>query len=263
VATPKPSSPAQAGTGAAVGAAAAATPPHANQQQLAFIAEILPYVLRESKRTGIPPEVFIVQSGRETGWGTSGWWRNAHNPAGIGVTGQPGAGNVYPDLSTAFRDYADKLMGHGEAGQEQFAADVKRGASAATLLGDLQASPWAASHYGGTLVDDFHALYGGGQGTGSTAGTGGSGGSGGVVGVVSSAITSAIPIIGGVLGAPIKAGEALLAIDKTILGIFTNWRYVVEVFAGIAMIGLGIVVILIDTGAAKKAAQVGVVAAMA
>lgn len=68
------------------------------------------------------------------------------------------------------------------------------------------------------------------------------------------AIVNAIPVIGGVLTAPLKAGEALIAIDKTILGLFTNWRYVLEVFVGVWLVVAGIVIILIDTGAARKAA---------
>lgn len=130
----------------------------------AFIQEILPYAEAESKRTGIPPEVFIVQSGLETGWGTSGWWRNNKNPAGIGVTGAPGAGNTYADLGSAFHDYADKLLGHGEAGQEQFAAAVKQGASPEQLLSLLQQSPWAAGQYGGNgLTNTYQQLYGSGR----------------------------------------------------------------------------------------------------
>ncbi len=145
------------------GTGATAAPQQASQSQQAYISEIRPFAEAESKRTGIPAEVMIVQSGLETGWGTSGWWTNNRNPAGIGVTGAAGAGNSYPDLATAFHDYAEKLLGHGEAGQEKFAADVAAGASSEQLLADIQQSPWAAGHYGGNgLVSTYQALAGGG-----------------------------------------------------------------------------------------------------
>lgn len=139
------------------------TPQAASPNQQAYINEVMPFAQAESKRTGIPAEVMVVQSGVETGWGTSGWWTNNRNPAGIGVTGQAGAGNSYPDLASAFRDYADKLMGNGEAGQEQFAADVKAGAPVDKLLADLEQAPWAAGHYGGNgLGQTYSALQQGG-----------------------------------------------------------------------------------------------------
>jgi hypothetical protein len=142
---------------------ATAAPQAASTSQAAFINEVRPYAEAESKRTGIPAEVMITQAGVETGWGTSGWWTNNRNPAGIGVTGAAGAGNSYATLEQAFHDYADKLLGKGEAGQEQFAADVKAGAPIETLLMDLERSPWAAGHYGGDgLTQTYSALAGGG-----------------------------------------------------------------------------------------------------
>jgi Mannosyl-glycoprotein endo-beta-N-acetylglucosaminidase len=245
----------------AADARAAAIPQQADPQQLAYINQILPAVLSESARTGIPPEVFIVQSGVETGWGTSDWWTQNRNPAGIGVTGVPGAGNTYPSIAAAFDDYANKLLGHGEAGQQQFAADVAGHASASTLLSDLEAAPWAAGHYGGTGLNDTYAsLYGNAAnnattGTGTavdtsggdpTAVIGGGNSSGGVLNALGD-----LPIIGGAF----KGLSAAAALEGSILAIFTNWRYVLEVFAGIAMMGLGIVLILHDTGVDKKIGQ--------
>lgn len=135
----------------------------ASASQQSFIDQVRPFAEAESKRTGIPAEVMIVQSGIETGWGTSGWWRNNLNPAGIGVTGQAGAGNSFGSIGDAFRAYADHLMGNGEAGQERFVADVKAGASVDQLLTDLEQSPWAAGHYGGNgLNQTYSALNSGG-----------------------------------------------------------------------------------------------------
>lgn len=123
----------------------------------AFIATEYPFAVRESKRTGIPVSVFLAQSADETGWGTSEWFTKDNNPAGIGVTGAAGAGHSFASLSAAFVDYANKLLGHGEAGQEKFAADVSAGADPVTLLRDLEASPWAAGHYGGNGLENIFA----------------------------------------------------------------------------------------------------------
>jgi len=124
-------------------------------QEAAFIATELPYAQSEQARTGIPVSVFLAQSADETGWGTSSWFLQHNNPAGIGVTGAPGKGNTYSSLAAAFDDYANKLLGQGEAGQQQFAADVAGGAAPLTLLRDLEASPWAAGHYGGNGLESI------------------------------------------------------------------------------------------------------------
>lgn len=121
-----------------------------SQQVNAYIAQVLPAAQRQSARTGIPVSVMLAQSGYETGWGTSQWWRVHLNPAGIGVTGAPGAGQSFASVDAAFAAYADKLLGKGEAGQQQFVRDVNAGAGPQQLLSDLEASPWAAGHYGGT-----------------------------------------------------------------------------------------------------------------
>ena len=70
----------------------------------------------------------------------------------------------YVARGIAFDDYANKLMGVGEAGQERFVADVRAGASVDTLLKDLEASPWAAGHYGGTGLTNAAAQVFPGQG---------------------------------------------------------------------------------------------------
>lgn len=123
-----------------------------SQQQANFIATELPYAQRESKRTGIPVSVFLAQSAWETGWGTSYLFTKENNPAGIGAY-DSSHGGAWPSLSAAFRTYADKLMGVGEAGQGRFVADVKAGADPNTLLTDLEQGPWAASHYGYTNLN--------------------------------------------------------------------------------------------------------------
>jgi hypothetical protein len=225
--------------------------------QLDFINEILPDVLAQSARTGIPPEVFITQSSVETDWGrNTGWWGTDHNPAGVGVTGAPGVGFTYPNISAGFASYADHLMGIGESGQGQFVSDVKAHASTETLLNDLEASPWAGGHYGGTgLNQRYESLYGNasnnattgtGQADTTTDSTSSSDSSGGLGSVLGN-----LPIVGGLF----KAATAPVALAGQVLGLFQNWRYVVEVLAGLAMMGLGIILILHDTGVDKKVGQ--------
>lgn len=60
---------------------------------------------------------------------------------------------------------------------------------------------------------------------------------------------SNLPFVGGVFSAAGSTG----ALAGQFLGLFTNWRYVVEVFGGIALVVLGIFLIARDTGAYAKA----------
>lgn len=253
-------------------------PAGASAQQAKFITEIWPYVVRESQRTGIPVEVFIIQSGRETGWGTSWLYRVAHNPAGVGAF-DSSHGAQFASLSDGFATYADRLMGHGEGGQGPFVADVQRGASASQLLDDLQRGPWAGGHYdfgsGKGLTANFAALYGGGGGSNATQGTGGVSGSGGQSADVQGSIFSdvggaalkgvlgplgsVIDLIPGVNG--IKAADAVFSM---IAAVFLNWRWTLELFIGAGMLAVGALLIFNDV-AEKKVQQVApeIIGAMA
>lgn len=244
-------------------------------QQAAYANLVMPYALKQQQRTGIPAEVFIIQSGVETGWGTSRWFRSYNNPAGIGVTGAPGAGYHFASLDEGFAAYADKLMGHGEAGQGQFVADVRAGAPTTTLLTDLQNSPWAAGHYGyHSLVDSYHSLYGGGSGTtgqnvpGYTPGAGGSG--------VQAAGLS-LPDFGSLLNSPLAGplgsfGQLFGSFGSlglsdfwkaTVGTLFTQLIYLGEIIGGFALVTLGVVIILVDSGAMQKAPAIVATAAAA
>jgi|SRR5215831_3957916 len=59
------------------------------------------------------------------------------------------------------------------------------------------------------------------------------------------------------LGNIVKAGKAGFALEGAILGLFTNWRMVVQFFAGLALMGVGLLLILHDTGAGKAAVAGG------
>jgi hypothetical protein len=242
-------------------------PKNATAQQAKFIAEIWPYVVRESRRTGIPVEVFIIQSGLETSWGTSWLYRNYHNPAGIGAFDASHA-TQFSSLSDGFATYGDRLMGHGEGGQGQFVKDVNGGASAAVLLNDLQTGPWAAGHYGGTgLTDTLASLYGtaGGSATKGTGGgtASGTSGSGGQTpqqaqdALSLQGLTSHIPVVGGLLTAATWPGK----LAQLAIWIFDQWVFIVEVIGGFGILVAGVLIIMNDVGEKKAPEIVKAVAA--
>lgn len=237
-----------------------------NAQVNAYIAQVLPAAQKQSQRTGIPVSVFLTQSGYETGWGTSGWWRNNLNPAGIGVTGAAGAGQSFASVDQAFAAYADKLLGQGEAGQGQFVADVNAQAGPTKLLQDLEASPWAAGHYSGHGLETTFAslnlaqydlpgakppaggnpLPGGGGAQVQTAGYLSSGVAGiPFVGPVASAAGSALS---GVLGS--QAKDFAGGITAPILSFVqqTAVRAALVVFGAIAVL-VGLALLVHDSGA--------------
>lgn len=81
------------------------------------------------------------------------------------------------------------------------------------------------------------------------------------------AVKSIIGIIPGV-GTIESGAKTYSALAAIAIGVFANWRYVVEVFAGVGLIAVGLLLIAVDTGAAKKAtsgvktaAEIGAVAA--
>jgi hypothetical protein len=74
---------------------------------------------------GLDPLVVVAQMVLETGGLTSFWsQRPRRNPAGIGVTGEPGVGLSFPDWATAVRAHAGRLLayalprGEGNAAQK-------------------------------------------------------------------------------------------------------------------------------------------------
>jgi hypothetical protein len=234
--------------------------PGANLGQLQYFQEVFPSASKAATRTGVPVDVLLIQSGIETGWGTSPAFLQRNNPAGIGITGPNVTGNVYSSLDAGFADYADKLLGHGEAGQEQFAADVKAGATTRTLLQDLQAGGpgphWAAGHYGGhTLTDTLDSILGkGASGQSATSHPGASPGD-----VVSTVVDAGKQAAEQLNLDPLGLLEGLTwpaQLARAFLGLFTNWRYLVEVFIGVGLMGAGTVLILRDIGLAAKPSDV-------
>jgi hypothetical protein len=123
----------------------------------ADVAHILGLYVTLHRESGIDPLLAVAQLSLETGYLTS-WWaaRPRRNPAGIGVTGQPGAGVSFPAWTASSRAHAGRLLayalplGTGSTVQRALIAealtwrplpDAKRGTG--VTLGGLGRS-WAA-----------------------------------------------------------------------------------------------------------------------
>jgi hypothetical protein len=66
---------------------------------------------------GLDPLLVVAQMVEETGHLTSFWsQRPRRNPAGIGVTGQPGVGISFPDWKTAARAHTGRLLAYSISG---------------------------------------------------------------------------------------------------------------------------------------------------
>lgn len=73
----------------------------------------------------------------------------------------------------------------------------------------------------------------------------------GIIGSLPGDIAGAIPGLGSITN-PLQL----------FVGIFANWKYLVQGWIGILMVGLGVVIILVDVGAVRKAGEGAAVAAV-
>jgi hypothetical protein len=112
---------------------------------------------KTAEAVGLDPLLVVAQMALETGGLTSFWsQRPRRNPAGIGVTGKPGEGVMFPSWKKAVRAHAGRLLayvlaaGHGTAAQRALITEAlavrplpadKRGV--APTLGGLEGT-WAA-----------------------------------------------------------------------------------------------------------------------
>jgi hypothetical protein len=101
-------------------------------------------------------------------------------------------------------------------------------------------------------LDVFHT--GGGKGGGIT---------GAIAGAISGPIGSGVGTAVGVVSSITKIAEAPAALAAAFLSLLENWRYVLEVLGGVAMMGLGLLIILHDTGQLEKGGKVAAGAALA
>lgn len=77
------------------------------------VRAILKRYLATSKRAGVDPLLVISQMILETGNLTSHWsQRPRRNPAGIGVTGEPGVGISFPTWDKAVRAHVGRLLAY-------------------------------------------------------------------------------------------------------------------------------------------------------
>lgn len=123
----------------------------------ADVTVILGQYLALHRECGVDPLLAVAQMSLETAWLTS-WWsqRPRRNPAGIGVTGLPGAGVSFPSWTASTRAHAGRLLAYalpldtGSTVQRALIAealawrplpDAKRGTG--VTLGGLARS-WAA-----------------------------------------------------------------------------------------------------------------------
>lgn len=75
---------------------------------------------------GVDPVVVAAQMCHETGNLTSAWCRPPHhNPAGIGITGQPNAGVTFPDLCTGIDAQVGRLLAYATLPAERSEAQYE------------------------------------------------------------------------------------------------------------------------------------------
>jgi hypothetical protein len=74
---------------------------------------------------GLDPLVPDAQGFLETG-GLTSWWSQVprRNPAGIGVTGQPGEGKLFPDWQTAVRAHIGRVLAYAIGPEEETPAQA-------------------------------------------------------------------------------------------------------------------------------------------
>jgi N-acetylmuramoyl-L-alanine amidase/Mannosyl-glycoprotein endo-beta-N-acetylglucosaminidase len=77
------------------------------------VTEIVGLYYTTAAAVGLDPLLVVAQMAEETAHLTSFWsQRPRRNFAGIGVTGQPGVGLSFPDLKTAVRAHAGRLLAY-------------------------------------------------------------------------------------------------------------------------------------------------------
>ena len=140
---------------------------------------------------------------------------------------------------------------------------------AAPIIATLRANGSRSELNG--AINQFYGSWGGSIHLAGATGGGktiGQGPAGGISGSVVDAVTGPAEALGtglfgaagsGVFGALGNAAKLELAF----FGLFTNWRYVVEVMAGLGLIGVGVLFVLHDTGVTKKVQSAATTAAVA
>lgn len=127
--------------------------------QESFIEEVLGDAHAAASHLGIPVSSVLAQWADETGWGTSVAWRNGHNYAGVSIMekfqkelgahyANEGEILFYPNREAGLAGYigrwSDSVYNETRAEWATHAHDAYQVAK------DIEDSPWAAGHYGGS-----------------------------------------------------------------------------------------------------------------
>jgi hypothetical protein len=79
----------------------------------ADVRRIVAYYFATARPAGLDPLLVVAQMALETGHLSSSWSQvPRRNPAGIGVTGEPGVGLSFPDWITAVRAHTGRLLAY-------------------------------------------------------------------------------------------------------------------------------------------------------
>jgi hypothetical protein len=138
----------------------------------ADVRAIVGYYFTTGPRVGLDPLLAVAQMQLETAYLTSYWAaRPRRNPAGIGVTGLPGAGISFPSWRVSVRAHLGRLLAYaipatrGTAAQRALIAEALRWRAlppalrgSATSLGKLTGK-WATDPaYAGKIVRIANAM---------------------------------------------------------------------------------------------------------
>jgi hypothetical protein len=102
-----------------------------------FVNEVLAQAQRGKGATGLEVSVILAQWANETGWGSSDFFSQGHNPAGISPGGNVAA---YPSLEAG----VDAWISTMELSYYNGVRAAEGRQAQAVALGE---SPWAGSHY--------------------------------------------------------------------------------------------------------------------
>lgn len=118
-------------------------------------------LVNQCSQAGLNADLCAAQVMHETGWLTSDWFVNHRNPAGVGVTGQPGVGSTFPTIEAGIHAYLAHLLTYCLGSANPWKADDPRYQAAisagyggtVTTVGGLGGT-WAVpgTTYGQSLV---------------------------------------------------------------------------------------------------------------
>lgn len=122
------------------------------------VATIVDLYYTTTAAVGLDPLLVVAQMVEETGHLTSFWsQRPRRNLAGIGVTGEPGAGLSFPDLKTAVRAHAGRLLAYSlpsGAGNQAQVQLIKEALSFRPLPENLRGAAPTLKGLAGTWATD-------------------------------------------------------------------------------------------------------------